>query len=212
MSTLPLLAPGFQLPAFAREMAARQHEATIRWHLEKASEPPPNSILTETVLDQHRRNFNLWHEEDKARAPQATDTQIATVKRNIDKLNQERNDRVEQLDEIIVNICAHIHIKAGNNARWNTESPGTAIDRLSILSLKVFHMREQEERKDATQEHRAQCQAKRLTLETQREDLSVALQELLDDLFAGRKQMKVYRQFKMYNDPALNPEIYKTKN
>ena len=211
MSTMPLLPPGFQLPAFAREMAMRQHEATTRWHLEHASEPKPNSILVETVLDQHRRNFDLWHEEDKARAPNATDAQITTVKRAIDKLNQERNDRVERLDEIILSICTHIHAKLVPNARWNTESPGTAIDRLSIMSLKVFHMKEQEERTDATADHREKCKTKRETLERQREDLAIALQELLDDLFAGRKQMKVYRQFKMYNDPTLNPAIYKAK-
>jgi hypothetical protein len=211
MSTLPLLPPGFQLPAFVREVALRQHEATIRWHLEHASEPKPNSILSETVLDQHRRNFDLWHEEDKARAPNATEAQITTVKRAIDKLNQERNDRVERLDEIILSICTHIHAKVAPNARWNTESPGTAIDRLSILSLKVFHMKEQEDRSDASDDHRAKCKTKRETLERQREDLAIALQELLDDLFAGRKQMKVYRQFKMYNDPTLNPAIYKAK-
>lgn len=181
---------------------------TARWHVPEETVPPATPF-EQAVEAEHRRNFGLWHEEDKARAPQATDREIAEVKRRIDKLNQERNDFIERLDEVLLALLRRRGVAADPQAPWNSETPGSVIDRLSILTLKLYHMREQEERADASPEHRAKCRAKREILERQHGDLGSALQALLEDLFAGRKQMKVYRQFKMYNDPALNPEIYK---
>ena len=168
-------------------------------------------MLMALVQDEHRRNFDLWHEEDKARAPDANDAQIAAVKRSIDKLNQQRNDLIEKLDEFLFSELQARKIVPGASAPWNSETPGSVIDRLSILSLKVFHMREQAERLDAAPAHIQKCRERLSVLTRQHEDLTNALQALLSDLFAGRKQMKVYRQYKMYNDPDANPEIYKNK-
>jgi hypothetical protein len=167
--------------------------------------------LATLVQFQHARNFDLWHEEDKARAPDAEDRTIAEVKRRIDRFNQERNDLIEQLDDILCGLLQREQVETQIEAPWNSETPGSCIDRLSILSLKIYHMREQEERADALPEHRASCQAKREVLERQQHDLATALQRLLDGLFSGTLQMKRYRQFKMYNDPSLNPAIYNAR-
>ncbi|MCY3022328.1 MAG: DUF4254 domain-containing protein [Planctomycetota bacterium] len=160
------------------------------------------------VGEEHRRNFALWHEEDKARAPDATDAEVARVKRNIDRFNQQRNDLIERLDEQIAGMLEARHVRARPGAPWNSETPGSIIDRLSILSLKVHHMREQTERKGVAAEHVRKSRARLAVLRRQRADLAAALRELLTDLLAGRKQMKLYRQFKMYNDPSMNPAIY----
>ena len=185
-----------------------QETWTRLWHESEDKVMPPTPFFR-TIQFEHRRNFDLWHEEDKARSPGATPEQIGSYKRRIDKLNQERNDLIEQLDEGYLTMLVQRKVQAPPDAPWNTETPGSATDRLSIIALKIFHMREQEERTDATESHREKCHAKRLTLERQRADLAAALQILIDELFEGKKQMKLYRQFKMYNDPSLNPEIYK---
>jgi hypothetical protein len=150
----------------------------------------------------------LWHEEDIARSRQAGDAQIAQVKRNIDQLNQKRNDWIERIDDTLKRTLDERKILPAGAARWNTETPGAAIDRLSILALRIYHMEEQADRNDATAEHVARAQSKLATLAAQHEDLSTALGELLSDLFAGRKRLKLYRQLKMYNDPTLNPYLY----
>jgi chromosome segregation ATPase len=160
---------------------------------------------------QHRRNFDLWHEEDKARDPAATDHQIAVVKRAIDSFNQQRNDLIEKLDDFIYATLQRQKIAPAPDAPWNSETPGSIIDKLSIMSLKVFHMREQTERLDAAPEHIQKCRTRLATLTQQRDDLTTALQTLLNDLFSATKQMKLYRQFKMYNDPDSNPKIYGAK-
>jgi hypothetical protein len=133
---------------------------------------------------------------------------IASVKHRIDKLNQERNDLIEKLDDALLDMLHQRGVASLAEMPWNSETPGSIIDRLSILSLKVFHMREQTERRDADMAHRDRCADRLRILEQQRADLTRALQILLDDLLAGRKQLKLYRQFKMYNDPSLNPAIY----
>ncbi len=179
------------------------------WHGTGAGKPA-NPFMA-LIQEEHRRNFDLWHEEDKARAPDATDAQIATVKRSIDKLNQQRNDHIEKLDEFLYAQLLARKVSAPEDAPWNSETPGSVIDRLSILSLKVFHMREQTERLDATPAHIQKSRERLTVLTRQHEDLTAALQVLFNELFAGRKQMKIYRQFKMYNDPDANPEIYKSR-
>ena len=197
---------GDEFRVLAQKIAACQTIWTQVWHGASAGKPVHPLMLI--VQEEHRRNFDLWHEEDKARAPGATDSEIANVKRNIDRLNQQRNDLIEKTDEYFAADLSAGKITA-DDAPWNTETPGSVVDRLSILSLKVYHMREQAERLDATKEHIQKSKHRLSVLTRQHEDLTRALQNLLDDLYAGRKAMKIYRQFKMYNDPDANPEIYK---
>ena len=147
-----------------------------------------------------------WHFEDIIRDPQIDPAEALVLKRRIDKSNQDRTDLVEQIDTYFREKYADVRVLP--DARINTESPAWAVDRLSILALKIYHMREQAERPDASAEHRAKCQAKLGVLLEQQVDLSTAIGQLLEDIEAGRKYMKVYRQMKMYNDPATNPVLY----
>lgn len=148
-----------------------------------------------------------WHFEDIIRDPYIDPAQALVLKRRIDKSNQDRTDMVEDIDTYFREL--YKGTTPLPDATINTESPAWAIDRLSILALKIWHMREQAERDDATQEHRATCAAKLDVLLEQQKDLSSAIDQLLDDIAAGRKYMKVYRQMKMYNDPSTNPVLYK---
>ncbi len=183
------------------------HETTVaRWH-EREIDNPYEGFLR-LVCEQHERNFRLWHQEDIARSPSVTDAEIAGVKRAIDKLNQQRNDLIERLDDFLLAELAAAHVEPPPEARLNTETPGSAIDRLSIIALRLYHMREQAARPDAAPEHVAKAKARLEILEEQRRDLSNSLAELLADIFAGRKRLKVYRQFKLYNDPTMNPYLY----
>ena len=147
-----------------------------------------------------------WHYEDIIRAPHIDPTEALGLKRRIDRSNQDRTDLVEDIDSYFRHTYSEV--KPLPDARLNTESPAWAIDRLSILALKIYHMKEQVDRADATDEHRARCQAKLDVLLEQQVDLSTAIDQLLEDIEAGRKYMKVYRQMKMYNDPATNPVLY----
>lgn len=147
-----------------------------------------------------------WHLEDIVRDPNIDPVAGIGLKRRIDKSNQVRTDMVEQIDDYFLNLYAGIDAVTG--AKLNTESPAWAIDRLSILILKIYHMQEEAEREDATPEHRAKCSAKLQVLLEQQTDLSNAIDELLADISEGKKIMKVYRQMKMYNDPSLNPVLY----
>lgn len=147
-----------------------------------------------------------WHLEDIIRAPQIGPVEALQIKRRIDKSNQDRTDLVELIDSYFLD--QYKDIKPAKDATINTESPAWAIDRLSILALKIHHMRQETERTDTSDEHRAQCQQKLNVLLEQQEDLSTAIGQLLDDIRAGRKYMKVYKQMKMYNDPELNPVLY----
>ncbi len=162
------------------------------------------------VVRQHEQNFRLWHQEDIARSPSASDTELAQVKRKIDKLNQRRNDLIEQLDEHLIGRLNDLGVEPRLEARLNTETPGSAIDRLSILALRIFHMREQADRTDADGQHRQNCLDKLEILHRQHRDLSTSLVQLLDDIFSGHKLLNIYRQHKMYNDSSLNPQIYTT--
>ena len=148
-----------------------------------------------------------WHFEDIIRDPNIDPTEALTLKRRIDKSNQDRTDLVEQIDSYFREYYKDVVPLA--DARLNTESPAWAVDRLSILALKIYHMQEQVERQDAAPDHVARCQAKLDVLLEQQADLSTAIDQLLDDIAAGRKYMKVYRQMKMYNDPTTNPVLYK---
>ena len=184
------------------------HETAVqRWH-QDAIDNPHEGFL-QLVCRQHEQNFRLWHEEDIARSPDVDNAALAQVKRNIDKLNQQRNDLIEQLDDYLIRELAAAGVRPQAGARLNTETPGSVIDRLSILSLRIYHMQEQAARTDAGEQHRAKAATRLEILYEQRHDLAGSLVELLDDLVAGRKQLKVYRQFKMYNDPTMNPYLYR---
>ena len=147
-----------------------------------------------------------WHLEDIIRNPEIDPVEALKIKRRIDKSNQDRTDLVELIDSYFLD--KYKDIEAQTNATINTESPAWAIDRLSILALKIFHMLQEIERKDASPEHAAQCSKKLTVLMEQQQDLSAAIDSLLDDIANGRKYMKVYKQMKMYNDPTLNPVLY----
>ncbi|MCR5269811.1 MAG: DUF4254 domain-containing protein [Prevotella sp.] len=150
-----------------------------------------------------------WHYEDIIRDPHIDPTEALSLKRRIDHSNQDRTDLVENIDSYFRHIYSDV--KPLPDARLNTESPAWAVDRLSILALKIWHMEEQVEREDADEEHRQRCRAKLNVLLEQQVDLSTAIDQLLEDIEAGRKYMKVYRQMKMYNDPSTNPVLYNNK-
>ena len=178
-----------------------------RWHAGPIVHDEPAPPLLKASLI-HGHNFELWHQEDEARAVGVDDAVIGQVKRRIDPLNQNRNDAIEALDELLLEELAARNVVAGAGARLHSETVGSIVDKLSILTLKIYHMREETLREDAEQAHREQCRGRLAILGEQRSDLAGALAELLDDLFAGHKRFKVYRQMKMYNDPSLNPVLY----
>ena len=147
-----------------------------------------------------------WHLEDIIRNPDIDPVEALALKRRIDKSNQERTDLVELIDSYFYDQNKDVEVKS--SAILNTESPAWAIDRLSILHLKIYHMQQEVERKDSSPEHITLCQAKVNILLEQKEDLSASIQQLIEDIAKGEKRMKVYKQMKMYNDPSLNPVLY----
>lgn len=190
------------------KLICQLHRETVeRWH-QRAMDNVYHGIWS-VICKQHSFNFLLWHEEDIARSRDVSDKRIADVKRAIDGYNQQRNDWIERIDDWITTQLAEQRIAAPANAPLNTETPGSVIDRLSILSLRIYHLDEQLDRDDASAEHLESVRQKVAIARLQQQDLSQALQELLSDIFAGRKRHRTYRQMKMYNDPALNPYLYK---
>ena len=183
---------------------ALHDEYTARWH----SDPQAGSDsgLNALILEQHRQNFALWHEEDRARAPLAPTEQIAQTKRNIDALNQVRNDLVEAIDRELLQQLQREGVRM--SGELHSETPGMIIDRLSILSLKIFHTREQIERSDVDADHVERNRERLRVLVEQREDLAECLTKLWQEIHNRRRKFKLYRQLKMYNDPKLNPEVY----
>lgn len=150
-----------------------------------------------------------WHYEDLIRDPHILPEDGMALKRRIDHSNQDRTDLVEQIDSYFRQLYSDVNVLP--NATINTESPAWAVDRLSILALKIYHMQEQVERKDASKEHIKKCKSKLSILLEQQKDLSTAIDQLLEDIKEGKKYMKVYRQMKMYNDPSTNPVLYQKK-
>jgi hypothetical protein len=185
-------------------------EWTERWHSDNGDGDTGTEAMEFVRLlgHLHLNNFRLWHQEDVARRTDIEPSEIARVKRAVDKLNQQRNDAIEQIDEwLLATRYGHL----GADLPLRTETPGAAMDRLSVLALKVFHMQEQTERKDAGVAHVDACAGKLTVLLAQRTDLARALEEMLGDLERGLIRMRVYRQFKMYNDPTLNPQLYQRR-
>ena len=186
----------------AQLLADLQSRLTADWH---AQDPAATGDgFTRLVQENHLRNFQLWHEEDIARRDDLGSERVHQAKRAIDRFNQERNNFIEEMDKALV---AELH-PAESGVPKNSETPGMMIDRLSILALKEFHMWEEAMRGDASEEHRAKCGEKLARIRLQRADLTQCLAELLADVSARTRTFAVYYQFKMYNDPALNPQLY----
>ncbi|MFM7136764.1 MAG: DUF4254 domain-containing protein [Planctomycetota bacterium] len=193
-------------PAATADIDALLAQLVARWH--EVEPAHAEDGLRGRICDLHRFNFLLWHEEDIARSPDVTDARIAAVKRAIDRYNQARNDAIEKLDDWLIGELAARGIMASSSAPAATETPGAAIDRLSILELRRYHMREQVERADAAPEHRAKAAEKLVVLDAQRDHLVAALDRLLGEIFSGQRPLRVFRQMKMYNDPTMNPYLY----
>jgi hypothetical protein len=189
----------------AAHIVSLQEEATRRWH-EPTEMPARASELDALVVDQHRANFDLWHEEDEARDPEATLERIVGNKRAIDRLNQRRNDLMERIDQMLLAEAG----EQREDAPLHSETPGMMIDRLSILELKRFHTAEEIGRA-AGEEHVQRNQQRLAVLKEQRDDLRDALGALWAEVMSGKRRIKLYRQMKMYNDPALNPVLYRTR-
>lgn len=165
--------------------------------------------LEALLYDKNMVDTVQWHLEDIIRNPDIDPVEALALKRRIDRSNQERTDMVEYIDSYFLE--KYRDVKPLPDARLNTETPAWAIDRLSILALKIYHMERETERTDVDEAHREACRRKLDVLLTQQKDLSKAIEELLEDIEAGRKYMKTYKQMKMYNDPALNPVLYGKK-
>jgi hypothetical protein len=203
----------------AEKIVELQDQRTRAWHHPSAdsgaadtgdvpdsnSDAEPDWLIA--VARQHRANFDLWHIEDHARAPGATGAELASVKRRIDTTNQRRNDLAEALDCALLGWLEAQGLP-NPEAPLHSESPGLIVDRLSILALKIYHTREEAERKDAPAGHAERNQERLAILEEQRLDLAACLDALWRQTLAGTRRFKLYRQLKMYNDPTLNPAIY----
>lgn len=189
-----------------------QQSMVERWHQVDVDNAYADDPWLETICQQHQYNFLLWHQEDIARSPQVSDQEIAQVKRAIDRLNQQRNDWIEKIDDLITKQLEELNLAAAPEAPINTETPGSVIDRLSILSLRIYHLQEQLDRDDVDPSHLASVRSKIAICLLQKDELSEALQQLLNDIFVGTKRHRTYRQLKMYNDPNLNPYLYRLKD
>ncbi len=191
-----------KIPAF--------HDAALQaWYdsdgnaIEDAADPAADSAVRKLVLEQHRRNFRLWNLEDEARRTDSTDVYIADIKRSIDSTNQQRNDLIEKIDEAILADLSDPDIL---NAEQHSETAGMMIDRCSILALKIHHMRLNAKRA-ADDELANECGGKVEVLTVQRTDLAACVGRLLEDFAVGKRFYKLYRQYKAYNDPRLNPAL-----
>lgn len=199
----------FDSATLVRQIADLHADTVSRWHSQPLDNPYTG--LLAVVCQQSQFNYQLWHEEDIARSTDVTDERIAEVKRAIDGFNQKRNDWIERIDETLIQMLTTGGVIAAADARLNTETPGSAIDRLSIMALRIYHLEEELEREDVDGAHIERVRQRLARCHMQQADLSQSLGELLDDLFAGKKLLKVYRQMKMYNDPTLNPQLYKKR-
>jgi hypothetical protein len=201
------------------EIVALQDRCTRSWHVSPgagngASHPVADDDAADEIVAwlravelQHHANFELWHIEDEARRPGALDSEIAGVKRRIDKTNQRRNDLAEELDRVLLNWLEQRNLPS-ETAPLHSESPGLIIDRLSILALKIYHTSEEAERADGPEGHAKRNRERLAILKEQRSDLAGCLDALWRESLAGARRFKIYRQLKMYNDPSLNPAIY----
>jgi hypothetical protein len=196
----------------AHSITRLHDEATLRWHdashapvsWDSAATAVEDAPLMEAALIHHQANFDLWHEEDRAREPEVSDARIAAVKHAIDALNQRRNDLVEEIDRMLLASAG----RQNDEAPLHSESPGLIVDRLSILALKIYHTAEESHRASASEAHHLRNLSRLSLLTEQRSDLAACLDGLWADVLTGRQRFKLYRQLKMYNDPELNPLVY----
>jgi hypothetical protein len=195
----------------AGAIVALHDRLTEAWHAAGASSDMSGAdAWLDAVARQHRANYDLWHIEDEARSPGATDAELADVKRRIDRTNQLRNDLAEELDRALLAWLAERNLP-NCDAPLNSESPGLMIDRLSILALKTWHTGEEIGRSSAAPGHAERNRERLALLQEQRADLTHCLERLWQETVAGTRRFKIYRQLKMYNDPSLNPAIYGRK-
>lgn len=185
------------------EIVQQQIEWTQHWH--EAPTLPKNIAPWVAIERNHRMNFDLWHAEDIARRDDLGADSVRDAKRTIDRCNQSRNDAIEQFDVWLLDQIT----TAGSGIPLHSETPGMIMDRLSIMTLKLYHMRIEAARESATDEHRVKCTGKCALLAEQHHDLQRCLKMLVSELQSGTRQCKLYRQFKMYNDASLNPQLYK---
>jgi hypothetical protein len=193
----------------ANEIVTLHDERTRAWH--EAPGDGDGTAPTDwqaLVARQHRANFDLWHIEDLARAPGASDAELAGVKRRVDQTNQRRNDLAEELDRALLGWLETQSLP-DPAASLHSESPGLIVDRLSIMALKIYHTQEEAGRDDAPAGHAERNRERLAILEQQRTDLADCLDALWAETLAGTRRFKLYRQLKMYNDPSLNPAIYR---
>jgi hypothetical protein len=207
-----VLCQGYVYVLSAPEIVALHDRLTTAWHQDPSageqSAGQPSLDWLNAVANQHRANFDLWHIEDEARAPGASDRELADVKRRVDTTNQRRNDLAEDLDRTLLAYLDPQRLPNAD-APLHSESPGLIIDRLSILALKIYHMSEEAERANAPEGHTERNKDRLAILDEQRSDLAACLEALWRETLAGTRRFKLYRQLKMYNDPTLNPAIYR---
>lgn len=200
--------------SFARQAFDIFNDSTLTYHVTDNVDtipvnPHAKGTVEHTLWEKNWIDAVQWHLEDIIRDPDINPTEALALKRRIDRSNQVRTDMVEELDSYFLNKYKSVDPKA--DATINTESPAWALDRLSILALKIYHMEVEVKRTDASEEHIRKCASKLSVLQEQRSDLVQAIDQLLADIESGRKYMKVYRQMKMYNDPSTNPVLYAGK-
>jgi hypothetical protein len=203
---MPTNPPG-PSPLTSTQVTSLHDRCTIAWHRETPAVPPSLADFERTVAEQHLANFELWHAEDEARTPEASDHDLARIKHFIDRANQRRNDLSEQCDVFLLNFLSQQNLPAPE-AELHSESPGLILDRLSILSLKLFHTRQEVDRPQAPLGHAERNQQRLRILVEQRDDLAASLDRLWHQVLNRQRRFKLYRQLKMYNDPALNPAVY----
>jgi hypothetical protein len=188
-----------------QKVLSLQKSEISEWHEEITNKE--ESLPWKFIEENNQYNFKLWHEEDIARIREIDPLRIVEAKRNIDQYNQARNNAMEKIDEWILNYLDIAGVQTAE--KLHSETPGMMIDRLSIMQLKRYHMEEETLRPDASEEHKAKCFGRVNVLNEQIADLSNCLKDILEQLNSGALKFKVYRQFKMYNDPSLNPQLYK---
>ena len=183
-----------------------QHDAIVRW--KQSGVQTQEQGVMQCVEANHAYNYQLWHAEDRARRQDMGDEFVVKAKREIDSCNQKRNNEMENIDKFMIQT---LEPAPHQTCKVHSETPGMMIDRLSILALKIYHMKEQTLRQDVEPSHQEQCQAKFNQLCIQQQQLSDCLQELLHEIQNKTRTFRIYQQHKMYNDPQLNPELYGAK-
>ena len=200
---------------FPPQITALQHKWIVDWKKDNLLSPSRHNVASvqhdflKLVEENHAFNYQLWHAEDRARREDMGFEFVYQAKREIDHCNQQRNNRMEAMDEW---LFIHLQPASPTQCPVHSETPGMMIDRLSILALKAYHMALQIKREDVDAAHRQHCALKLHTIEEQKNQLQHCLQQLLQEIIQKTRTYKTYHQFKMYNDPTLNPELYDQKN